>query len=56
MLPDAISEMFCTNAQVHNDDTRQKRHPSIENKDQILWWKNNRISGKNMLQHITPQP
>ena len=29
MLPDAVSEMFCTNAQVHNYDTRHKRdiHP-----------------------------
>ena len=25
MLPDAVSEMFCTNAQVHNYDTRHKR-------------------------------
>ena len=25
MLPDAVSEMFCTNAQAHNYDTRHKK-------------------------------
>ena len=25
MAPDAVSEMFCANAQVHNYDTRHKR-------------------------------
>ena len=57
MLPDAVSEMFCTNAQVHNYDTRHKKdiHP-LKTKTKSYGEKNNCISGKNMLEHITPQP